>query len=585
MATVHCPRCWSEVPRSRARCPSCGSDLSANAPAPGARWSEALTYSIHVDDLSQVVDRRALVAYLLDSGRFPDRQALADRLSSLPSELVGGLTLEESTELKSNLVKLGARVRAVRSATTDTAASPPSPGPSLRRRATRKRADVRALGRWAWAGATLVLVGLVAGIWWLGIDLRARQRGYRTAREQVAADARAPLVHVSRRDHERTTGEDAQARAAAELEHGHDEFNAGRIPAALEHYQRARELDPTSDGARKSTRDAWIALGETALGAFDVEAARAAFGAALQADADSARAVRGDGRAAMLAGDLDAARRAFDRYASLGGGERDALAWSGEVHHSLGDLERAAADYRAAAGATNDPRLAERLALVERERTALVEPGARLTTVWLGDVPRGARQSVEDALARALDAVESELGVRARTQPRVVLDPAQPFATRAALRCGWQMTRLLGPRLPVGGLTGGEGAIAAAAAFRHELAHVVIREVAGTRVPAWFEEGVAERLTLADPAQAPSRALAQAAPLAELRWPFALLPPERWDAAFAGADLYTERLFAKGGTTALAGTLNALATGASFAEAVRAGFHVDVAAIGRAPVE
>ncbi|MBK7977073.1 MAG: tetratricopeptide repeat protein [Deltaproteobacteria bacterium] len=564
------------MPRTRARCPSCGADLTSTAPSPAVRWSDALTYSIHLDDLSGVVDRRALVSYLLGSGRFPDRQVLGERLESVPSELLVGLTLEESTEIKSNLLKLGAQVRAVRTSTTDTAQAPPAPPPPHRARPVRRAPDARALGRWAWAAACLVLLGLVAGIWWLGHDLRERQRGYRTTRQQVEEDARAPLVHVSRRDHERTTGENARAGAVAEIERGHEQFNAGRIRAAIEHYLRARTLDPTSESARLATRDAWVALGETALGELDLDGAREAFDGALRADPDSTRAVRGSGRAAMLAGALDDARREFDRYASLGGDDREALAWSAEVHHSLGDLRRAAADYRAAAGSTGDPRLGERIALVERERVALVEPTARLSVVWLGDLPRGTRRTIEDALEHALDDVELRLGVKLTMPPRVIVDPSQPFSARASLRCGWQMTRLAGPRVPVGGLDPIGGPTAAAAVFRHELAHAVIRGIAGGRVPAWFEEGVAERLTTLGATSAKQPRAQPTAPLASLRWPFASLPPERWDTAFAGADRYTDLLLARGGPTALTDTMTALASGASFEAAVRVGFHVDL---------
>ncbi len=203
------------------------------------RWSDPLTYTLHIDDLRGVDDRRALLAYLLDTGRFPDRRVLAERLDRVPCVLVEGLTLEESTELKSNLLRLGVTVRAVRSPSAEVAEPGTARNPSLAAwtpRRNERRVAVHTVRTWAWVAAGLVIALMLGGIGRLAYDLHGRSRTYGERRAAIEEDARAPLVQVARLGHERPSGEADRARARAELERGHEDFNAGRLGDALARY-------------------------------------------------------------------------------------------------------------------------------------------------------------------------------------------------------------------------------------------------------------------------------------------------------------------------------------------------------------
>lgn len=178
-----------------------------------------------------------------------------------------------------------------------------------------------------------------------------------------------------------------------------------------------------------------------------------------------------------------------------------------------------------------------------------------------------------DALERALADVRAHLGRADDGELRVVLDATRPRSERAGVRCSWQLTRLRGPRLAVGGLEQTLDLDAWMPSLRHELAHAAIHSRTAGRVPAWFEEGVAERLARGDTAaSAPSHPIAE--PLALVRWPFANLPPADWDAAFADADAATSRLFARGSWSAVQRMLAAVAGGMDFDAALEASFGI-----------
>ncbi len=588
MSAIHCPRCWSEVASSKSVCPVCGAALGGRGgtTAPAVRWSDSLTYDIHVDDLSDVADRRALLTYLVSSGRFANAQELAERLSTLPCRLLTELTLEDSTEVKSNLMRFGARVRATRSAAEVTGTAPP-PGNAPARRIGRRprRTSIQRLTTWTWTIAALFLVAVTIGIGRLLREFRARSETYQVKRDEVERAANEPLVVVARGSHDPKSGEADRQRALAELELGHQEFDAGRLRTAVDRYATAHQLDPQNGDARDALTGAWVALGKTALAEERIGDALDAFDAGLAVDPDSRSAIRGSGRAAMLAGDLEGARHAFDRLAPIEATDSEAHAWAGEVYHSLGDLNHAEAEYRMAAGPTPDALLAERLDLVARERSALVEPTQHLRTLWLGEVDRGIRHAIEDALERAFGEVTARLGAAPAAPPRVVLDPAQPFAARSALRCGWQLTSLQGPRIPVGGATPALDDAAWGPVLRHELGHAVLRSFTSRPLPAWFGEGIAERLTSLDSAPRPVATLAQAVELRSLRWPFCSLAPEHRDAAFAGADLAARWLFAKDGWPAVARAVATLARGGDLDAALQAGFQVDSKAVDNLKLE
>ncbi len=279
-------------------------------------------------------------------------------------------------------------------------------------------------------------------------------------------------------------------------------YEAGRYDEAVDHFERALAAAP---GDSAVTSNLAYALANGAIRAASVEDGTKLDGAL--ADLDRALSLapanhdflRAQGELRFRKGDLRGARSAL-LDASLARADDPIVERTlGEIAYREERLREALERFRRAVRlGDRDPRLAERIAKVEREAGVEDEMGlvrGRNFAVKYESDAVGTEGEAEVVL-RTLERIRGRIGREIDYFPHatisVVLYDGEEFRGVTGAH-DWTGGIFDGKiRVPLRGLAANGAATERILA--HEYAHALVNELAGRRAPAWLDEGIAQRV-------------------------------------------------------------------------------------------
>jgi tetratricopeptide (TPR) repeat protein len=261
---------------------------------------------------------------------------------------------------------------------------------------------------------------------------------------------------------------------------------------------------------------------------------------------------------------------------------RPSLELLGDARAALGDIDGARARYRAAYEIEEDSRLRRKLEALEPPSNHL--SSARFSIRYHGDSNEPLGLAILGILDRTWDEYEEWLGYSPDLPVTVVLltDSAFRDTTRAPdWAAAWNDGTI---RVPVRGLERPTPELIRV--LCHELAHSFLAARAGSAMPTWLHEGVAQWLEGGDPGRRDAGLAAAARegrirPLRELEPPFAGLTEAQATSAYAQSLSAVAHLLRLRGHRGLRKLIEALAEGESAEDALRAAYGLDYAGLQR----
>jgi tetratricopeptide (TPR) repeat protein len=212
---------------------------------------------------------------------------------------------------------------------------------------------------------------------------------------------------------------------------------------------------------------------------------------------------RAHSSAGQIAGKLEdwqAARRDFEAALDLPGVDASTHMRLAEVLYSLGETERAIERVELGLAAGADPAEGERLLTRFRREVAVEENFARGGTLHFAitfenvDEQRGFLERVETSLERVYSRVCRELGLYPSNRVPVVVYPSATTYREASGAPTWTAAVYNGKiRVPSGDLAEAPDEHLDRL-LAHEFSHYLIERLAGTRAPAWLQEGLAQHV-------------------------------------------------------------------------------------------
>ena len=280
---------------------------------------------------------------------------------------------------------------------------------------------------------------------------------------------------------------------------GVEHYNAGQWERAIDAFYDAHELAPDNATVRRNLCNAYQAYANTLAQGGDFETAAEVLKYAIDADPGNASPLVQLGSYNLRLDRLADAIFRLEEAVELAPEDEDALELLGDAYYRSNDL-RLALDvwYELQDLAPNRPGLQDKIEKATREATVehnFRRSGSRHFDISYPPGTTGREQNeVLSILERAYREIGRKLGNAFPTTPiQVIIYSAEEFseATQLGEHVGAVYDGKI--RVPVRNAEGGP--IDSAELERrlfHEYTHVVVRHLAGERVPWWLNEGLAE---------------------------------------------------------------------------------------------
>lgn len=292
----------------------------------------------------------------------------------------------------------------------------------------------------------------------------------------------------------------ANAATAVEVnEVGATLFSTGHIVEASKKFREALALDPVFEPARRNLAVALAMRGQEEFMAGKLDDARGHLEEAAGINPEEPRIQYLLAMIYYRRGDLYEARRRVDLVLDKSPTSVPARSLSGDIFYQDGSLSRALREWEDAleiATAGEQHLLQMKIERAKREYNAESGLGSdvssHFTIQFDGTVPRDLARAALRHLEAAYDRLWNEFGRAPRSDIPVIISSRGLFEeiTRSpAVVSGTYDGKI---RVPVGGLATDADAERLKPILAHELTHAFIHANVPTRLPLWFEEGLAE---------------------------------------------------------------------------------------------